>query len=84
MSKVTLNIEGRKYEVSSSVKKELEGMHRDFIEELKALNDSTPPSGALDGPLQRLTAEAQSRYRQRLKEFVLSNIGTGGVTEVEP
>ena len=81
MSKIALSIEGREYEVSGTVKEELEGMHQDFIQELKALNDSTPSSGALDGPLQRLTAEAQKRYRNRVKELVLGNIGSGDVTE---
>ena len=82
MNKVTLSIDGKSYEVSGATCGHLEEIHRDFIEELKDLNASTPRSGALDGPLQGLTAAAQRRYRQRIRDHVLGSIDNGGVIEV--
>lgn len=74
MSRVTLAIDGESYEVSGRTADLLEKMHHDFIEELKNLNDTTPRSGALDGPLQRLTAMAQKGYRQRVRDLVVDGI----------
>ena len=74
MSKVTLTIDGESYEVSGRAADLLERLHRDFIEELKKLNNETPKSGALDGPLQRLTAMAQKRYRQRVRDLVVDGV----------
>lgn len=74
MSRVTLTIDGESYEVSGGTVDLLEKMHHDFIEELKKLNETTPKSGALDGPLQRLTVMAQKRYRQRIRDLVVNGI----------
>lgn len=74
MSKVTLTIDGESYEVSGRAADLLEKLHRDFIEELKRLNDTTPRSGALDGPLQSLTAATQKEYRQRVRALVVDGI----------
>lgn len=69
-----MTIDGESYEVSGRTVDLLEKMHHDFIEELKKLNETTPKSGALDGPLQRLTVMAQKRYRQRVRDLVVSGI----------
>lgn len=71
MSKVTLNIDGSRYEVSGEAADLARSMFNDFIAEVKRINEENPPvPGRLDGPAQRLVAVAQKRYRQGLRELV--------------
>lgn len=75
MSKVTLTIDGIPYEVTERVYDLAESMFNDLISELKKINEDNPSvPGRLDGPAQRLTAQAQARYRQRLRDLVIDGI----------
>ena len=72
MSRVTLNIDGSQYEVPSETADVAKAMFRDFMAEVKRINEENPPvPGRLDGPAQRLVAIAQKRYRQRLRALVV-------------
>lgn len=72
MSKVTLTIDGTPYEVTGRTYDLVESMFNDLISELQKINEDNPPiPGRLDGPAQRLAAQAQARYRQRLRDLVV-------------